>query len=161
MLERTKKPLIIKVKNGSGCLNHLKHGGTANTIFLPNENPDDFFALLEDAFAFYQPATHRNAAFVANTALARWFLLRRQRAYDNYEYALCLRKPNVLNWTGEEHQALMRFDGYKLRAERALTRALEIADSVRRTTNVKVWRKLCVAQTQRYELGRKRFHRAA
>ena len=161
MPNRRKKPLIIKVKNGSGSLNHLKHGGTANTIFLPSENPEDFFGLLEDAFAFYRPATHRNAAFVANTVLARWFLLRRQRAYDDYEYALCLRKPNVADWSEEEHHDLMRFDCYKLRAERMLTRALEIADSVTKEKSGQRWRSLCKAQIQRYELGRKRFDRAA
>ena len=28
------------------CLNHLKHGSTSKTLFLKDENPEEFFALL-------------------------------------------------------------------------------------------------------------------
>jgi hypothetical protein len=37
------------------CLNHLKHGSTSKTLFLKDENPEEFFALLENFFLQHQP----------------------------------------------------------------------------------------------------------
>jgi hypothetical protein len=124
-------------------LNSLKHGGAARTLFLPEENPADFFVLLEDAFALYQPRTKRDAGLAADTVHARWFLLRRQRAYDHYEYALCVRKPDVSGWTAEEHHRLRLFDRYKIQAERALVRTMSNVEHISKSIGKRNrWREL-------------------
>ena len=28
------------------CLNHLKHGGTSKSLFLKDDNPEEYFSLL-------------------------------------------------------------------------------------------------------------------
>jgi len=37
------------------ALNHLTHRGTSQTLFLKDEDPDEFLALLEDAFKCQSP----------------------------------------------------------------------------------------------------------
>jgi hypothetical protein len=136
-------------------LNGLKHGGTARRLFLPEENPDEFFALLEDAFALYQPRTERDAGFVADTVHARWFLLRRQRAYDSYEYALCVKKPDIAEWTAEESHKLRLMDRYKIQAERALRRAMKNVESVGHGKGRRIrWQDLYELQRERCEWER-------
>jgi len=40
------------------CLNHLSHGFTSNTAqLIPDEDPEEFKALLADLMNEYQPAT--------------------------------------------------------------------------------------------------------
>ena len=43
------------------ALNHLTHGGTSQTLFLKDEDPDELFALLEDAFKYH--SAHEFAGF--------------------------------------------------------------------------------------------------
>ena len=106
------------------CLNGLKHGSSARKLLLPDENSGEFYALLQEAFESYQPNTRRDAHFVADLAQARWFLLRRERAYTFYEQSLRLKKPEAEAWNLEEHHQLQLLNRYKVEAKRAVQRAL-------------------------------------
>lgn len=79
------------------CLNGLKHGSSARKLLLPDENLSEFYALLHGVFEAYKPNTRRDAHFVADLAQARWFLLRRERAYTYYEQSLRLKKAGFRN----------------------------------------------------------------
>ena len=105
------------------CLNGLKHGSSARKLLLPDENPGEFYALLHEAFE-HQPNTRRDAHFVADLAQARWFLLRRERAYTYYEQSLHLKKPQAESWNREEQHQLQLLNRYKVEAQRAVQRAL-------------------------------------
>ena len=109
---------------------NLKHGARARTILLPDEKSEDFFALLEDAFALYQPKTARDTSLAMDVVNSRWFLLRRQRAYDSFDYELCSRKGDASHWTPAERRKLRLLDQYKIAAERAWGRALKNADYI-------------------------------
>ncbi len=61
------------------CLNHLKHGATATTLFLDDENPDYFFEL------------------VTRTVHDQWILLRPERACDTFEADLHLHEMELLD----------------------------------------------------------------
>jgi hypothetical protein len=106
------------------CLNGLKHGSTARKLFLPDENQNDFFVLLEATFETYKPRTKRDAHFVADLAYARWFVLRRERAAKNYEFQLRLQKPDPDVWTADDHHQIRLLKRYQIEAERAVQSAL-------------------------------------
>jgi hypothetical protein len=97
----------------ASSMNHLTHSGASNSLFLPDENPDDFFSLLENAFDHHQPATDQDASLVTDSVLARWFLLRRQRTFANYEATLHTRRPDPNLWIDSDLHSLNLFDRYK------------------------------------------------
>src|SRR5580658_5018396 len=113
-------------------LNALTHGGTAQTLFLPDENPDHFWALMDDAFAHYQPGTCQDADLVTDSVQARWYLSRRQRAHANYEFRLHEKYPDSSHWPDASLNRLNLFDRYKTQAERALRRALINVQAIRK-----------------------------
>ena len=140
------------------CFNSLTHGGAANNLFIPGENPDDFFALLENNFKDYLPATDENAGLVTDAVLARWFLLRRQRAYSDFEHTLHGVHPGPTWWGPADLDRLNLFDRYKTQAERALQRALTNVRYIRKeATQEQRWQELLALRKQRFELDRQRF----
>ena len=104
--------------------NHLKHGASATTLFLPDENPAEFFSLLDDAFAEHQPGSKQASGIVARTVQYHWTLLRRERAADNFEVNLHLRLPNSSDWTAANLHQMDLFDRYRTTAARAFSRSL-------------------------------------
>ena len=62
-------------------LNALRHGLTAETAVLPDENPDQFQELLDSFFSEYQPAGPTETVLVEQMAMAAW-RLRRMRALE-------------------------------------------------------------------------------
>src|SRR5580698_886469 len=70
------------------CLNGLKHGGTSLTLFIPGEEPQDFYSLLAESFETHQPSTGEDSALVTDAIVARWFLWRRQRAHSKREFEI-------------------------------------------------------------------------
>jgi len=133
---------------------NLKHGGAACRLFLPDEDPDEFFALLESAFELYQPCREQDVQAVSDTAHAKWILLRRQRAFEYYEGLLVERKPDPMDWTAEEDHRLRLFDRYKIQAERAQVRALKNVKHIRSPENVawpRRWQELYALERERFE----------
>jgi hypothetical protein len=119
----------------AACLNHLKHGGTAKRLFLPDENPEDFFALLTDAFEQYQPATDHDAALVTRCIHDHWILLRRERTADSFEVALHTRKPDPTYWVPVDLNEMHLLDRYKTEAARAYTRSLRNLQTIQKMTH--------------------------
>ena len=107
------------------CLNGLKHGSTARKLFIREDNPEHFFALLKETFEAYKPNTKRDAQFVADLVYARWFLLRRERASAFFEFNLRLQKPDPEQWTAEDRHSMRLLKRYQIEAERAVESALE------------------------------------
>ncbi len=117
----------------SGNDHALIHGGTAEKLFLPQENPKDFEALLASLQADYQPETEQQHLFLEHLATAHWFLLRRQRACNAIEakiYAAVDHQPEDL--TDPDLRRIGLAERYKTTAERALKRALQNAESFRK-----------------------------
>lgn len=136
----------------------VKHGGRALTLFLSDENPDDFFALLEEAFTLFQPQTARDARLVMEVVYGRWFLLRRQRAYDSYDCEVCTQKAEITQWTADELRQLRLLDKYKIQAERALLQALKNAEYIgiaarrNRSRLNRPWEQWCEIQKEKSRL---------
>jgi len=140
------------------CFHSLAHGGTAIKIFILGEDPDEFFALLESNFQDYQPATDEHAGLVTDAVLARWFLLRRQRAHISFEHSLHESAPDPASWRTCDLHKLDLFDRYKTQAERALKRALTNVHHIRKTAlQEQHWQELYQLRKQRFELERQRF----
>ena len=112
------------MKQSDRSLNALKHGASARTLFLPDEDPAQFDALLDDAFEQYKPGNAQDSDLVFNSVEARWHLRRRKRIRDSYELALHKRQPDCASWNPEELHQLGIFDRYCTTAERTLGRAL-------------------------------------
>jgi hypothetical protein len=105
-------------------MNRLKHSGCADTLFIAGENPDDFFALLENAFEQYQPAFDQDAILVTRSVRANWILMRRDRAAEAVEANLYSRKPGATHFNPEDLHEAQLFDRYRTTAQRIFTRTL-------------------------------------
>ena len=114
------------------CLNHLKHGSTSKTLFLKDENPEEFFALLENFFLQYAPNFDHDAALVTRAAHDFWIMLRRERTVDAYEKALHARKPDPTYWVQPDLHEMHLFDRYKTEASRAYTRSLKNLQTIQK-----------------------------
>ena len=116
----------------ASCMNNLQHGSTAKTLFLADENPADFFSLLENFFEQYQPAFDHDAALVTRAVHDLWILLRRERTIDAYEKALHTRKPDPTYWVQPDLHEMHLFDRYKTEAARAHTRSLKNLQTIQK-----------------------------
>jgi len=112
--------------------NATTHGGTSEKLIVPGERREDFDALLHDLLAEYVPATVQARNLVEDAALARWFVWRKQRAYNAVESAIYSAQPAQELWTAENYHQLALVDRYKTAAERALKRTLQNLDASRR-----------------------------
>ena len=113
-------------KHFISAMNRFKHGGAAESLFVDGENPDEFFALLENAFEQHKPGYDQDAGLVTDSVRARWILNRRQRASDQYESVLYNRKPDARHFIPDiDVEEILIFDRYITAADRSLLRALQ------------------------------------
>ena len=116
----------------ASSMNRLQHGSTATALFIKNENPDEFFALLENAFEQYQPAFDHDAALVTRAITDHWILLRRERTLNTFEAALHERKSDYRSWLAPDFHEIELFDRYKTAAARAYTRSLKDLQTIQK-----------------------------
>jgi hypothetical protein len=112
--------------------NATTHGGTSEKLIIAGERPEDFDALLAELLAEYVPVTTHDCGLVEDAALARWFLWRKQRAYNAVETSAYAGEPNQEKWSPDVYHQLALADRYKTTAERALKRALNNLDALRK-----------------------------
>ena len=130
-------------------LNALNHGGAAETLFLPTEDPSVFFANLDDAFSHYQPRNAEESDMVTNSVHARWMHSRRQRALTFYEFELHKCETDPTAWHQKTLDQLNLLDRYKTNAERALRRALINVHSIRQdAARTQHWQELLALRKQ-------------
>jgi hypothetical protein len=151
-------------------MNNFRHGGASFSLFIQGETPEDFFALLEDAFAQHQPCFDQDAAIVTDSVHARWILNRRQRATDQCEAALYALKPDPTLFIPKiELNEINLFDRYVTAADRALTRALKKLQLIQKMAHdqqrwqfqlEKEKQKLAI-HVERFELTKRREERLA
>jgi hypothetical protein len=140
------------------CLNGLKHGGASQMLFLPHEQPQDFYALLAESFETHKPATTEHAALVTDTVLARWYLWRRQRVYYRREHEIYGEFDMVDGPTQVQLKELETYDRYCTSAERKLDRALTtLQRSQKATLDQQKWQSQLESQKQRFDLDLLRF----
>jgi hypothetical protein len=140
------------------CLNGLKHGGTARLLFIPGEQPQDFYNLLAESFETHQPSTIEHSALVTDSVLARWFLWRRQRAYSKREFEIFLELAQDDSPTPSGVKELELYDRYCTAAERKLSRALANLERVKKSAlNEQKWRAQHESQKAKFDLDRQRF----
>ena len=115
-------------------LNALRHGLTAQTAVLPNENPEEFQELLDAFLAEYQPAGPTEALLVQQMAMASW-RLRRLRALETGLFAARMsqlpRDENDLDprsrafaYDTSGSRSIETLSRYETRIERSFYRAL-------------------------------------
>jgi hypothetical protein len=126
--------------------NATTHGGTSEKLIVPGECREDFDALLNDLVEEYSPETPEASNLVEDAALARWFLWRRQRAFNSVESALYAAQPAPENWPPEAFHKLALLDRYKTAAERSLKRILQNVASLHRAKKQEAQSKLAVAR---------------
>ncbi len=106
------------------CLNNLKHGGTARSMFLPGEDPQEFFKLLAESFETHTPAHTDDAAMVTDAVVARWILWRRQRISFRRESDICAESTTGDQPSNYGLRDMVNVDRYRTTAERSLARAV-------------------------------------
>jgi hypothetical protein len=121
-------PVTVEGKQISSH-NAATYGGTSEKLIVAGERREDFDALLNDLLDEYSPATPQACHLIEDAALARWFLWRKQRAFNSVEAALYAAQPAPELWSAESYHQLALIDRYKTAAERALKRALQNLDA--------------------------------
>ena len=81
-----------------GNSNALTHGGTSERLILPDENREDFEALLQSLQSEYQPETTQQHLFIEQLAMGHWFLWRRQRTYNAIEAGVYAVEGSPASW---------------------------------------------------------------
>jgi hypothetical protein len=127
--------------------NATTHGGTSEKLIVDGECREDFDALLHDLLAEHSPETTDARNLVEDAALARWFLWRRQRAYNSVETALYAAQPAPELWQPDAYHKLALLDRYKTAAERSLQRVLQNLAALYRAKKQEAQSKLAVART--------------
>ena len=126
--------------------NALTHGGTSEKLIVPGERQEDFDTLLNNLLEEYAPETPDARNLVEDAALARWFLWRRQRAFNSVEAALYAAQADPAAWPPEAFHKLALLDRYKTAAERSLTRVLQNLNGLQRARKQQVQAKLAIAR---------------
>ena len=149
----------------SGNNNALTHGATAQKLILPEENQSDYEALLNSLLTEYQPDLPHHRAAIEQVAMNQWFLLRRQRSRAAIENALHTEMPDPEFWTPHDYHRLQLADRYLTQAERALKRALQNLELIRKNQQAQLdriarqdrWQAEHDLRERRLELARDRF----
>ena len=151
-------PKIPLPRTAFTCLNALKHGGTAESMFIGGENPDEFHALLLQFYQEYRPGTTSHSAIVQDYCRARWMLWRRQRAQSFCEFTVDTFNPTNSIFSDRDLQQIERYDRYVTQAERAFKRALANVEAIRKdAVNDDRWRQHFDLQVKKYQIARHNF----
>jgi hypothetical protein len=126
--------------------NATTHGGTSEKLIVAGERREDFDTLLNNLVAEYSPETPDAHNLVEDAALARWFLWRRQRAFNSVESALYAAQAAPEQWPAEAFHKLALLDRYKTAAERSLKRVLQNLAALQRAKKQEAQSKLAVAR---------------
>ena len=148
-----------------GNNNALTHGGTSQKLLLPGEKQADYDALLNSLLAEYQPELTHHRAAIEHVATCQWFLLRRERSRAAVENALYAEMPDAEFWTRQDYHRLELADRYHTQAERALKRALQNLELIRKNQQSQIdrierqdrWQAGQDLRERRLELARERF----
>ena len=139
-------------------LNSLSHGGASETLFIPGENPADYYRELDEAFTTHQPSTAQDAHIVTESVHARWLLSRRHRTHSAYEHVLHSETPNPIGWSNDQLHRVNLMDRYKTQAERAFRRSLSNLQSIRQEAFTQErWREHLKLAIEKTELQRQKF----
>ena len=124
-------------------LNALRHGLSAQTTVLPNENPEEFQELLDAFLSEYQPAGPTETLLVEQMAMASW-RLRRMRSLETGLFSLRMsqlsRDENVSDidprsrafaYDASGSHSIEILSRYETRIERSFYRALHELDHLR------------------------------
>jgi hypothetical protein len=126
--------------------NALRHGLTAQTTVLPNENPEEFQELLDAFFAEYQPAGPTETLLVEQMAMATW-RLRRMRALETGLFNIRMSqlsrdedaaaldpRSRAFAYDASGSRSIETLSRYETRIERSFYRALHELERLRATT---------------------------
>jgi len=127
-------------------LNALRHGLTAQTAVLPNENPEEFQELLDAFLAEYQPAGPTEALLVQQMAMASW-RLRRLRALETGLFNVRMSqlpdddspldpRARAFAYDTSGSRSIETLSRYETRIERSFYRALHELERLRATPPV-------------------------
>ena len=142
--------------SGDSSLNALRHAAAAERMFVDDENPQDFIAMLDDLFAQYQPANAQAASMVYDYTKSRWILDRRQRIHDDFEAFILQVPPQA--WSGEDINRLNLFDRYLSQGQLRLRRAFANLQTIRKDELAQEkWREHLSLQKQKLALDIQRF----
>ena len=140
------------------CLNSLKHGGSSRMMFIPGEQPQDFYKYLAESFETHKPVTTEDSALVTDAVVARWFLWRRQRAHYKREFEIFNEADQQDSPSPSGLAELERFDRYRTQAERALNRAIKNLQTIKKDTlSEEKWRAQLELQKEKFQFQLKNF----
>ena len=103
--------------------NHLSHGFNSKTHFLAEEDPEEFFALLNDFIGEYQPATPTEQALVEDMAHNRWVSGRAIRIQHDLLNQMYTTQGGFLAIVSDVQRHLPLFIRYQTTADRAFHKA--------------------------------------
>ena len=160
----TKKTGLTAAAFATSGLSHMQHGCTSKSLFIKDEQPSDYLALLDSAFEQFKPFSDHDAGIVSRCVHDHWILLRRERAADNAEAELYLRHPEESAWTEKDFDDMTRFHRYKTEASRAYERSLYALKAIKKIqreeerwqAHLDVQKKKLALQIERFEFFKQR-----
>jgi hypothetical protein len=100
-----------------------------STGYQMSEPMEEFFELAASLVEHYHPATVHECSLVEDLACERWFLLRRQRAFNAIEAGVHETQSEPAKWSETEFKRLALAGRYRLQGERAFQSALDRVES--------------------------------
>jgi hypothetical protein len=116
-------------------LNPALLGRTHENLFVGDENPADFYALLQSLLEQYVADSDHVRALVEDAAIARWHLWRRQRVVHRHETELFTTQPDPAQWMTGAFRSLEILQRYKNAAELSCRRAYANLEALRKENN--------------------------
>jgi hypothetical protein len=133
-------------------------GRTHENLFVGNEKPEEFYALLKSLVEDYTPASIQARALVEDAAISRWHLWRRQRVVNLQETALFTHQPDPAQWLAGAFRNLEVLQRYKNAAELSCRRAYANLEALRKENNrAERWNLTFDLQKRRVELAERKY----
>ena len=150
----------ITAKKLASCMNSLQHGAQSKSLFLKDENPAEFFSLLENAFEQFQPAFDHDAALISRCIEDHWLLLRRERTVRDFEAGLYERLPDPTLWQPEDLHKMNLLDRYKTQAARSYQRSLRNVQTIQKISrDEQRWQHQLATEKQKFAIQLERWEK--
>ena len=136
-------------------------GRTHENLFVGDEKPADFYALLNSLLERYLPDSGHVRALVEDAAIARWHLWRHQRVVHRREQELFTTQSDQSDpgqWMSGVFHSLQILQRYKNAADLSCRRAYANLEAIRKeNARAQRWQLSFNVQKQRHELAQRKY----
>ena len=113
--------------------NAITHGGRSEKFrFLPGEDENEYERLRSAWYHEFKPLSELESSLVEDICHRHWSFKRNQRNYERAEAKIMEQKPDICDWTPDDHRLLQLATRYRNAAERAFHSAKTYFENLRK-----------------------------